>query len=353
MIIPEFQTALTALKEGQYTLNPTHSLPSHNLLPPSYILIRVSFVALNPCNWKMIDFSPAIGTVGGNDFSGRVVAIGSAVSGRSETPSVVFSTDWIRMSERWNGLGRLPSQYAEATCLGAGVVTADMALRALGASLTEIALGGLSLCDEASTGSRKASPSPYILVYGGSTATGTMAVQVARLAGYSPITTCSPSHNALVQSYGAIKAFDYRSASCGVAIRAFTKGKLSLILDCTASMESMKICYAAMGAREGRYVGLEPSATRIQTARKDVQSSWVMALTIFGKPVDLKGPFGRDAVPGDYEWAAKWYKQAGKLVEEDLLRPHPASVRSGGWEGLEELRCGLVKGGKLVYAVGE
>ncbi|KAE8341903.1 hypothetical protein BDV24DRAFT_174279 [Aspergillus arachidicola] len=331
MAFPEFQTSLTALKEGQYTLNPTHPLPSHNPLPPSYIPIRVSFVALNPCNWKMIDFSPAIGTVGGNDFSGRVVSIGSAVRKWQIGDSVcgfLYGLDPHLDEGEWAGAfaeyvsvpGDLVMRVvedqvgmADAACLGAGVT----------------ALGGLSLRDEASTGSRKASPSPYFLMYGGSTATGTMAIQLARLAEYSPITTCWPGHNALVQSYGAIKAFDYGSASCGVTIRAFTKGKLSLILDCITSTDSMKICYAAMGAHRGRYVALEPPATRIQTARKDVQTGWVMALTIFGKPVELKRPFGRDAVPGDYELAAKWYEQAGKPVEEGLLRPHPASVRPG------------------------
>ncbi|KAE8313116.1 hypothetical protein BDV41DRAFT_577071 [Aspergillus transmontanensis] len=311
MIIPEFQPALTALKEGQYTLNPTHPLPSHSPLPPSYILIRVSFVTLNPCNWKMVDFSPAIGTVGGNDFSGRVVAIGSTVRKWQIGDSVcgfLYGLDPHVGEGEWAGAS---AEYVS--------IPGDLVMRVVEEKV-KTALGALSLCNGASTGSRKATTGPYILVHGGSTATGTIAIQLARLAGYSPIMTCSPGHNALVQSYGAVKAFDYRSASCGVAIRAFTKRNYLLFST---------------------------------TARKDVQSSWVMALTIFGKPVDLKGPFGRDAVPGDYEWAAKWYKQAGKLVEEGLLRPHPASVRSGGWEGLEELRCGLVKGKELVYAVGE
>lgn len=116
-----------------------------------------------------------------------------------------------------------------------------------------------------------------------------------------------------------------------MAIRAFTKGKLDKVLDCITSSDSMKICYAAMGARGGRYVALEQPATRIQAARKDVHTGWVMALTIFGKAVDLKGPFGRDAVPGDYEWAVQWYSVAEKLVEKGLLRPHPASVEKGGW----------------------
>ncbi|KAE8422819.1 chaperonin 10-like protein [Aspergillus pseudocaelatus] len=333
MPFPEFQSALTAAKEGQYNLNTTHRLPSHNPLPPSYILIRVSFVALNPCNWKMMNFSPAIGTVGGNDFSGRVVAIGSAVCKWQIGESVcgfLYGLDPHVGEVEWAGsfaeYVSVPEDLvmlvvedqismAEAACLGAGVVTAGMALWGLGISLTETALDDLSLRDDdddddddeasGSSGNRNASACPYILVYGGSTATGTMAIQLARLAGYCPITT----------------SFDYRSASCGVAIRAFTKGKLSLILDCITSTDSMKICYAAMGARGGVILPLVPPATRIQTTRKD------------------------------------WYALVEQLVEKGLLRPHPASVQSGGrqgiLEGIGELRCGLVGGKKLVYPVGE
>jgi aspyridone synthetase trans-acting enoyl reductase len=211
MAFPEFQSALTAVKEGQYTLNTTHRLPPHNPLPPSYVLIRVSFVALNPCNWKMIDFSPAIGTVGGNDFSGRVVAIGSAMSMWQIGDSVcgfLYGLDPHVEEGEWAGAFAeyvsVPEDLvmrvvenkvsmAEAACLGAGVVTAGMALRDLGIPLTETALGDLALRDEASgsTGSRKGSTRPYILVYGGSTATGTMAIQLARL--YDPRQTLNIS----------------------------------------------------------------------------------------------------------------------------------------------------------------
>ncbi|CAG8895984.1 unnamed protein product [Penicillium egyptiacum] len=52
--------------------------------------------------------------------------------------------------------------------------------------------------------------------------------------------------------------------------------------------------------------------------------------------MDLKGRFGRGAVPSDYKWAAQWYALAEKLVEECLLRPDPASVQPGGWEGILE-----------------
>ncbi|KAJ5524553.1 hypothetical protein N7494_011203 [Penicillium frequentans] len=204
MAFPQFQSALTAVKEGQYTLNTTHHLPSHNPLLSSYVLIRVSFVALNPCNWKMIDFSPAIGTVGGNDFSGQVVAIGSAVSKwqiRDSVCGFLYGLDPHIGEGEWAGafaeyvsiredlLMRVVENkvsMAEAACLGAGVVTAGMALRDLGIPLTETGLGDLSALkeDTGAIGTRKAITRPYILVYGGSTATGTMAIQLAKL--YDP-----------------------------------------------------------------------------------------------------------------------------------------------------------------------
>lgn len=207
MAFPKFQSALTAVKEGQYTLNTFYRLPSHSPLSPTYILIRVSFVALNPCNWKMIDFSPAIGTVGGNDFSGRVVATGSAVSKWKIGDSVcgfLYGLDPHVGEGEWAGafaeyvsvpeglvmrVVEKKTSMADAACLGAGVVTAGMALRDLGITLTDTALGDLSLRDDASGSieSKKANTRPYILVYGGSTATGTMAIQLARL--YDPYTS--------------------------------------------------------------------------------------------------------------------------------------------------------------------
>lgn len=201
MAFSQYQSALIAVKEGQYTLNTTHHLPSHNPLLPSYVLIRVYFVALNPCYWKMVDFSPAIGTVGGNDFSGQLVAIGPAVSKWQIRDSVcgsLYGLDPHTGEGYWAGafaeyvsvrvdlLMRVVENkvsMAESACLGAGVVTAGMALPDLGIPLTETDLEDLGVHkeDSGAIGTRKADTRPYILVYGGSTATGTMAIQLAKL----------------------------------------------------------------------------------------------------------------------------------------------------------------------------
>ena len=47
------------------------------------------------------------------------------------------------------------------------------------------------------------------LVYAGSTTTGLMAIQFARLSGFRVLTTCSPHNFDLVKEYGAHEAYDY------------------------------------------------------------------------------------------------------------------------------------------------
>ncbi|EJP61203.1 alcohol dehydrogenase [Beauveria bassiana ARSEF 2860] len=329
-VLPSTQTALVALSECTYTIAQRHCLPKQPPLPQD-IIVRVTHVALNPCNWKMIDFSPAIGTVGGNDFSGEVVIVGSHVQRWNVGDAVcgfLYGLDPHAGKTGWAGAF---AQYvsvdeglvmrvspslgnAQAACLGAGIVTAGMSLfRSLGL--------------------------PSIGVP----------------AGYLPLTTCSLSNFNLVKSFGAEKAFDYHSPSCGVAIRAFTKGKLQKALDCITDSSSMKICYTAIGPRGGQYTALEPPPEHIKQSRKDIRTDWVMALTIFGKAVDLKGPFERAAAPGDMEWARSWYMQADGLVASGILRPHPAKVTNGNWtdviQGIDDLRNGKVRGVKLVYGI--
>jgi len=49
----------------------------------------------------------------------------------------------------------------------------------------------------------------WILIYGGSSATGTLAIQFAKRSGYKVVTTCSPKNFELVQALGADVVLDY------------------------------------------------------------------------------------------------------------------------------------------------
>ena len=91
-----------------------------------------------------------------------------------------------------------------------------------------------------------------VLVYGGATSTGTMAIQLLKRCGLRVITTCSPRNFDLVRSYGADECFDYNSPTCGADIRAFTDNALDYALDCITEESTMKICYQALGRCGGK-----------------------------------------------------------------------------------------------------
>lgn len=100
---------------------------------------------------------------------------------------------------------------------------------------------------------KKPAEEPFdVLVYGGATSTGTMAIQMLRRCGLRVITTCSPRNFDLVRSYGAAICFDYNSPSCGPDIRAFTNNALDYALDCITEESTMKICYQALGRCGGK-----------------------------------------------------------------------------------------------------
>ena len=76
-------------------------------------------------------------------------------------------------------------------------------------------------------------------MYGGSTATGTIAIQLLRLSGLDPIRTCSSHNFALVRSRGAGTVFDYSDPDTPAAIKKHTGGQLKHDLDCISDAQSV------------------------------------------------------------------------------------------------------------------
>jgi len=91
-----------------------------------------------------------------------------------------------------------------------------------------------------------------VLVYGGSSATGTLAIQLIKLSGLRPIATCSPKNFELVKSFGADAVFDYRSPSCIASIKENTRGNLKYVLDCISEPETTAFCYSCIGRAGGK-----------------------------------------------------------------------------------------------------
>ncbi|KAG2002048.1 hypothetical protein GB937_009813 [Aspergillus fischeri] len=351
MIPPKQQTALKITPEGRIAAVPC-SLPSPQ---NDELLVRVRSIALNPFDAKSAEMSPTVGATLGCDFAGDVVATGSDTNNLEfsigdRVCGCVFGNNPNRLD---NGafaeyvavpadlLFRIPENmdYNEAAKLGVGLATVGMSLYH---------------CLKLPMEPEPAGKSPYVLVYGGSTATGTLAIQILRRSGYTPITTCSPHNFNLVKSLGAIAAFDYHSPTCGRQIRDYSSGTLCYALDCITDTRSMAICYEAIGPSGGQYLSLDPFPIRGHT-RRSVKPNWVLSLTMYDQPIPWKRPFKRDARPQDWEFAKSWFQIAQKIIDAGEIRPPMSEVRACGWDGIPEglglLQRGEVSGRKLVYEV--
>jgi len=312
-----------------------------------------SHVALNPTDWKHYFYGLAgEGSVLGCDYAGIVEEVGSAVTKPFKKGDKICG-----VAHGGNASNPLDGVFAEYA-----VVKGDLQMHIPSGLSPEAAstfpLGAIT-CGQGlfqtalklNLPSKPASGDEYVLVYGGSTATGSLAIQYVKLAGYKVITTCSPKHNDWMKSHG-ITPFNYADADCGAQIRKFTDNKLKYAFDTISLQDSVKICADALTSESGvaRYGALLP----VQFPRDDVSSISTLMYTIFDEEFSIAG----NTLPRsteDFEFAKSFFELTEKLIAEGKLKTHPDELRQGGLEGvlkgMDEMKNNGVSGVKLVYNI--
>ncbi|KAK5635447.1 hypothetical protein RRF57_011159 [Xylaria bambusicola] len=347
--LPSTRIAVVEGNDHRLIIDDNAPLPN---VRPDEILVHVKAVAINPCDYKMHERFPCPGAVDGCDFSGVIVAIGSEVANLSIGDRVcgaVHGSNPVRpesgafanyiVSESEFTL-KVPDSmsFEEAAGLGVtGLATLAMAL------FKALALPGT--LDEPAPKSRT------VLVHGGSSSVGTMAIQLVRLAGHIPIATCSPRNFDLVKSFGAEEVFDYNNPDCAKDIKAYTKNSLSYVLDPFTDAKSIALCYGAMGRAGGRYSCLEMYPDYILD-RKTIKVSFVMGPALLGHRLALSDGYERDEDPEMRAFGVQWYKSVQKVLDQGKIKPHPLRVLGHSFEsvleGVDMLKRKAVSGEKLV-----
>ncbi|KAK3057767.1 hypothetical protein LTR09_000842 [Extremus antarcticus] len=326
---------------------------------PTYLLAKVDSIALNPTDWKHISNKIAApGGISGCDFSGTVVEVGSDVSKNLKPGDrIAATTHGANFSQPEDGCF---AEYAVAKAdlvvkLPDGLKMEAAATFPLGVSTVGQGLFQQALemeVPEKGTGGEGKS----VLIYGGSTATGSLGIQFAKLAGYKVLTTCSPHNNDFVKSLGAEAVYNYKDADCGKQIRKDTNDSLKLAWDTVGIDGAGQICADALssdgtGAKYGFIVN------GVEFPRKDVESSKLTFMYTIFNDAFMKG--GRDmaASKEDFDFAKMFFELTEKLLAEGKLKTHPEQVGGGGLEGalkgMKEMQEGKVSGKKLVYRVAE
>ncbi|KAL2071877.1 hypothetical protein VTL71DRAFT_13112 [Oculimacula yallundae] len=352
--LPATQTAIIGLENGTLTIAKDVRLPK---LQEDMILVKTKFVGLNPVDTKMVGRLVIPGAIVGTDFAGHVVAIGSkalcpGVKIGDRVAGVVQSSNPLQpdvggFTEYIGATGfvtmKIPDamSFDEGAAIGSGIGTMGMAL--------------FHSLDIPGYPTEPALKPKYVLVYGGSSATGTMAIQLIKLCGLIPIATSSEKNFPLVESYGAEKVFDYHLPSCPDDIKSYTKNSLKFVVDCISEPETMEFCYKCIGRAGGKYTALEPFPSWLDT-KKTVKADWVFGPMMLGKKIGWPAPFEREADEELRKFSVKWFATARQLLQEGKIRAHPLKSMPGGFpgvlEGMEILRKKELSGVKLVYQVG-
>jgi aspyridone synthetase trans-acting enoyl reductase len=252
------------------------------------LLVRVHSVTFNPRDAnKMVDYSSntaapwSIG--GGCDFAGTVARLGEGVTRFQVGDRVLACSFGPDATDKGKGSTLAEFALAEQDSSCRVPDTMDFT-EACSIGMGLAAVGQLSMMHGGGEGGTRDDDdhnNTTVLVSGGATPTGIIATQLLKMAGYTPIVTCSLADNALCREYGAAACFDNQSPACGADIRVHTDNGLLYVLDCIADDVTMKMCYEAIGSGSGSsyYFGLKKPANAIAVkyTRRDVQADWTLA----------------------------------------------------------------------------
>ncbi|EJP68202.1 zinc-binding dehydrogenase [Beauveria bassiana ARSEF 2860] len=314
-------------------------------LPPGQVLVKTKAVALNPTDWKAIDDPSgfAAGTRLGVDFAGTIEEVGPDVKKGFQKGDRVCGAAFGAKDREHGAFGdytmtkehvvvKFPDHlsFEQAATLGVGITTCGQAL---------YQLLNLPLPPAAA-----AEPPQTILIGGGSTATGVLGIQYAKLSGLRVLATASPRHFDYLRPLGADVLLDYHApvADLVAQIKAVTAEEdLTLAWDCIHSEHFQN--------------ALAP-ADLLQDRNPMVEARFQLGYTAFGESFE-RGGHVFPAVPEDVAFAAAFWERSAKLLEEKQLQPIKETVNRGGQglegviAGLEDLRQGRVSGTKLVYSL--
>lgn len=185
--LPKRQTAIIAQGPGQLSVQHNAPVPA---LASDMVMVKTAAVAINPVDVKALDYSAASGCIMGFDFAGTIVALGTdaVAQGRlavgDRVAGVVYGMDKLQpdvgaFAQYIGALAdltlKLPDDvtFQNAAPLGLAVATATYGL------FKELELPS-SLGQLAAEKGEQHQPGDFVLVAGGSTATGTRAIQLLK-----------------------------------------------------------------------------------------------------------------------------------------------------------------------------
>ncbi|VDB96004.1 unnamed protein product [Peniophora sp. CBMAI 1063] len=337
-------------------------------LPEDEVIIRDCVVGLNPSDWKVAttDWGTP-GAISGCDVAGEVVAVGPAVTHLKVSDRACALHD----GGSWKDNGGF-AQYVRIVAAACFVLPPDMTYEEAAsfpvAQFTSVQALYM----------RMSIPKPFtpeaielkakserILIWGGSTACGHHAVQLAALSGLEVYVTASPAAHNELRALGASQVFDYKDPDIVTKIQA-TSGNKGIIyaVDCVCEKGSTEATIDVISrTRGGKVMVLLPVPDFIAKRRPDVVVDVNLAGTLLGREITVANRWHQPAMPEDkariQEWCTRdvprlldgWKAGVGAAkYKAQRLREIPGGF-DGILEGLKIMQKGAYGREKLVCRI--
>ncbi|CAK7897832.1 hypothetical protein CAAN1_15S02564 [[Candida] anglica] len=338
-------------------------------VPKDAILIKSVAFAANPTDWKHLVYG--MGPKGsrlGSDVSGIVEEVGSEVKGFAKGD---FVSNFMRGN--FNSINGAFQEYViinpvttikydksaiktEALPVGTSPIGKIDTFEGAASVTLGLTTVSLSFAHHLKPSFDKAdNADKYILIWGGATATGFLAIQVAKLVyGLKVIATASKKHHETLKSIGADYLVDYNDKDAVEQIKSIGGAEIKYALDTVSSTETFQSLYDATS--ESKDVRLD---NLLFLTEKDInadpnRSVYIgdtLAYVVVGVDVNFAGRMVYSTPELVKDYTHFWYEvlpsYIPQLVHSNLkvLAPGFESVN----EALSLLRENKVSGEKIVF----
>eukprot|EP00568_Trieres_chinensis_P001055 CAMPEP_0183307282 /NCGR_PEP_ID=MMETSP0160_2-20130417/17236_1 /TAXON_ID=2839 ORGANISM="Odontella Sinensis, Strain Grunow 1884" /NCGR_SAMPLE_ID=MMETSP0160_2 /ASSEMBLY_ACC=CAM_ASM_000250 /LENGTH=346 /DNA_ID=CAMNT_0025470835 /DNA_START=57 /DNA_END=1097 /DNA_ORIENTATION=- len=205
---------------------------------PGLAVVRVHAAASNPIDYKVMGgylkgagWAMPLPFTPGYDFSGEVSALDdSDANGNVRVGDEVFAVNWGQGQHDENGVPSVGGAFAQYI----KIPLSRLSLKPPGISHAEAAAVSLvgSTAYQALFNHLRIGEGSRVLVLGGSTAVGSMAIQLAKDAGAWVATTCSKRTKSYVESFGCSDAIIDYNAERWEENKSVTEHSIDAVFDC-------------------------------------------------------------------------------------------------------------------------
>ncbi|KAG8732447.1 hypothetical protein FRC10_000917, partial [Ceratobasidium sp. 414] len=333
------KASLLPAKQGKLEVG-TRAIPTPQ---GKQALVKVTAAAINPVDWKIVDYGIFIDefpAVLGSDGAGIIESTGPEVTGFKKGDKMYsrsFSSYILdELSDKPNH-SFFQGQYkpvdhatfqqyvlvdTEVVAKVPSNINDDQASTIPVASIASVVglfqKSGIAFPVNSPTATGKP-----VLVLGGSSSVGQFGIQLARIAGFSPIvTTASAQHIEYLKSLGATHVFD-RNVDVKTLQEAFA-GPVSLVLDAISVLSTQKLAVEVLTkpdtAPGAHLAGVLPLDASLQ---KGLEGK-VTVNNIFGSSHAFK------------DLSVPYWQVLSKWIEEGKVVPNHVQVVGGGLSGVPE-----------------